>query len=83
MNFAQAVVHRTVTATEIEVTSIDGAFRPGVVLEGVTSGASRIITAITTPEFEPDAADILYVENSNTITRIDGQAEDIRLVLQF
>ena len=83
VNFAQAVVHRTVTATEIEVTSIDGAFRPGVVLEGVTSGASRIITAITTPEFEPDAADILYVENSNTITRIDGQAEDIRLVLQF
>ena len=83
VNFAQAVVHRIVTATEIEVTSVDGAFRPGVVLDGVISGASRIITSITTPEFEPDAADVLYVESLDPITRIDGQAEDVRLVLQF
>jgi len=83
VNFAQAVVHRTKTATEIEVTGVDGAFRSGVVLEGTISGASRIVTNITTPEFEPDAADILYVENVDPVTRVDGQAEDIRLVLQF
>ena len=83
VNFAQAVVHRTKTATEIEVTGVDGAFRSGVILEGTVSGASRIITNITTPEFEPDAADILYVENVDPVTRVDGQAEDIRLVLQF
>jgi len=83
VNFAQAVVHRTKTATEIEVTGVDGAFRSGVILEGTVSGASRIVTNITTPEFEPDAADILYVENVDPVTRVDGQAEDIRLVLQF
>ena len=48
-----------------------------------TSGASRTITSITTPEFEPRSADILYVENITPVTRVDGQAEDIRLVLQF
>jgi len=76
-------VHRIVTATQIEVIDVHGEFTPAVELVGDTSGASRTVTSITTPEFEPHSADILYVENITPVTRVDGQSEDIRLVLQF
>ena len=83
VNFAQAVVHRTTTSTEIEVTGVEGEFRTGVVLNGDTSGADRFVVAVDDPEFEQDSAEVLYIENLSPITRIDGQAEDIRLILQF
>ena len=83
VNFAQAVVHRITTSTEIEVTGVEGEFRNGVVLNGATSGADRFVVAVANPEFEQDSAEVLYVENLSPITRIDGQAEDIRLILQF
>tara|TARA_Y100001938_G_scaffold151009_1_gene245057 strand:+ start:12367 stop:13992 length:1626 start_codon:yes stop_codon:yes gene_type:complete len=83
VNFAQAVVHRVTTSTEIEVTGVEGEFRTGVVLNGVISSADRFVVAVTNPEFEPDSAEVLYIENLSPITRIDGQAEDIRLILQF
>lgn len=83
VNFAQAVVHRITTSTEIEVTGVEGEFRTGVVLNGETSSAARFVVAITDPEFEPDSAEVLYVESLSPITRVDGQAEDIRLILQF
>jgi len=83
VNFAQAVVHRITTSTEIEVTGVEGEFRTGVVLNGDTSGADRFVVAVDDPEFEQDSAEVLYIENLSPITRIDGQAEDIRLILQF
>ena len=75
-------VHRIVTATQIDAIDVHE-FTPAVELIGDTSGESRTVTSITTPEFEPHSADILYVENITPVTRVDGQSEDIRLVLQF
>ena len=78
-----ARVHRVVSSSIIELTDVVGTLLIATDLVGDTSGASRTITSITTPEFEPRSADILYVENITPVTRVDGQAEDIRLVLQF
>ena len=55
----------------------------GLSLTGVTSGVSRTVVAQSNPEFEPYSGDILYVENAQKTDRQDGQAENIRFVIQF
>ena len=80
---ASARVHRVVTASQIELIDVHGSILPGVTLIGNDSGTSRTVTAITNPEFEPHSADMLHVENILPVTRVDGQAEDVRLILQF
>jgi len=80
---ASARVHRVVSSSLIELIDVVGTLLVARDLVGDTSGASRTVTSITNPEFEPRSADILYVENITPVTRVDGQAEDIKLVLQF
>ena len=71
------------TATAIKLTQIKGTFTVGLSLTGVTSGVSRTVVAQSNPEFEPYSGDILYVENAQKTDRQDGQAENIRFVIQF
>ena len=52
-------------------------------MTGGTSGVSRTVVAQANPEFEPYSGDILYVENTQKVDRQDGQAENIRFVVQF
>jgi hypothetical protein len=59
-------------------------FRTGVSLRGASSGVSdRLIVTIQNPEFEPYSGDILYTENATKITRTEGQAENIKLIVRF
>jgi len=71
------------TATSVSLTRINGTFTLGLALIGTTSGTSRTIVALENPEFEPYSGDILYVENIEKIDREDGQAENIKFVIQF
>lgn len=71
------------TATQVKITQVKGVFTVGLSLTGVTSGVSRTVVAQTNPEFEPYSGDILYVENAQKTDRQDGQAENIRFVIQF
>jgi len=71
------------TASAIKVTQVKGSFVVGLSVTGVTSGTSRTLVASTNPEFEPYCGDILYVENVQKIDRADGQAENIRFIIQF
>ena len=80
---ASARVHRVVSSSLIELIDVVGTLLVARDLVGDTSGATRTVTSITNPEFEPRSSDILYVENITPVTRVDGQAEDIKLVLQF
>ncbi len=80
---AGGFVHRIESATLLEVTQIQGELEVGKVLVGSNSGASRVITQIIDPEFEPKSADLLFVDNRNPITRTDGQAESVRLTIRF
>ena len=55
----------------------------GISLIGNSSGVTRTIVGQTNPEFEPYSGDILYTENTEKVDREDGQAENIKFVIQF
>ena len=80
---AGGFVHRVEGATFLEVNELQGELEVGKVLIGNTSGASRIITQIIDPAFEPKSADLLFVDNREPITRTDGQAESVKLTIRF
>ena len=71
------------TATAVKLTQITGTFTVGLSLIGLTSGVSRTVVAQSNQEFEPYSGDILYVENAQKTDRQDGQAENIKFVIQF
>jgi hypothetical protein len=71
------------TASAVKITQVQGTFVVGLSLTGATSGASRTVVASTNPEFEPYSGDVLYVENIEKIEREDGQAENVRFIIQF
>ena len=71
------------TSTSVKLTKTQGTFVTGASLTGTTSGVSRTIVSQTNPEFEPYSGDILYVENAAKTDRADGQAENIKFVIQF
>jgi hypothetical protein len=80
---AGGFVHRIENSTLLEVTELQGELEVGKVLVGSNSAASRVITQIVDPSFEPKAADLLFVDNRDPITRTDGQAESVRLTIRF
>ncbi len=71
------------TTNQVRLTKVKGTFLPGIILNGLTSGVSRVIVSITEPEFKPYAGDILYIDNQMKIDRVDGQAENIKFVVKF
>ena len=71
------------SATSIRITRVQGSFSVGLPIVGQTSGVSRIAVSKDNPEFEPYSGDVLYAENVTKIDREDGQAENIKFVIQF
>ena len=71
------------TINEVKLTKVQGTFSVGLALIGANSGISRTVVTVSNPEFEPYSGDILYVENATKTDREDGQAENIRFVIQF
>jgi hypothetical protein len=72
------------TTNQIRLTNVKGTFETGVPLRGASSGVSdRLVVSVQTPEFQPYSGDILYTDNVTKITRTDGQAENIKLIVRF
>ena len=71
------------TATAVKLTRVSGTFVVGISLIGNSSGVTRTIVSQANPEFEPYSGDILYTENTEKVDREDGQAENIKFVIQF
>jgi hypothetical protein len=67
----------------IETTHRRGAIIPGTLLIGNTSGISRTVVATTTPDLAEESGDLVYTENRGAVTRTDGQAEWVKIVLNF
>lgn len=67
----------------IETTNERGTIIPGDLLVGNTSGISRTVVATTNPDIEDETGDLVYTENRAPVTRSDGQAEWIKVVLNF
>jgi len=71
------------TANKLRLTSVTGNFTVGAPLIGVSSGSSRLIINSTPPDFEPYSGPILHTENVTKVTRADGQAENIKLIVRL
>jgi hypothetical protein len=72
------------TTNQVRLTNVRGTFRTGIPLRGASSGVDdRLIVTIQNPEFEPYSGDVLYTENVTKITRSEGQAENIQLIVRF
>ena len=71
------------TANLLKLSRVKGTIVPGTVLIGATSGTSRTVVSKINPEFQPYSGDFVYVENISKTQRIDGQAENIKLVVSF
>jgi Bacteriophage T4, Gp8 len=67
----------------IEATHRRGTIIPGALLIGNTSGISRTVVATTDPDLDEESGDLVYTENRSAVTRTDGQAEWVKIVLNF
>lgn len=77
---------RVVSQTEsvIRLNCIKGSVVVGSILIGTSSGIQRPVLSVKNPDLKLYAGDILYTSNVSTgIERYDGQAEQIKLVIQF
>jgi hypothetical protein len=73
----------TDSGTTVRLTKVVGTFVTGNPLIGATSGVSRTVTSTSNPTFQPYSGDMLYIENDTAITRSDGQAENIKMIVSF
>lgn len=71
------------SANEVRLTKVRGTVAVGGLLIGANSGVNRTVVKEIAPEFEPYTGDIMYVENTQKVTRTDGQAENVRFVIRF
>lgn len=67
----------------VETSGHRGTIIPGGLLVGVTSGISRTVVSTTNPELDEESGELVYTENRAPVTRIDGQAETVKFVLNF
>jgi len=68
----------------VQLTKVKGSLQIGSPLKGTeTNPSGRTVVTVKNPEFEPYTGDILYEENIVSVERTDGQAENIKFVIQF
>ena len=71
------------SSNEVRLTKVRGTVSVGGLLIGANSGITRTVVKKFNPEFQPYTGDILYVENTQKVTRADGQAENVKFVIRF
>lgn len=81
-SYFSGVVHSANTNV-VRLINVKGTPVIGGILTGNTSFSSRAVVSYKNPEFEPYTGSILYVENVPKVTRTDGQAENIKIVIKF
>jgi hypothetical protein len=72
------------TTNQVRLTKVKGTISIGSPLKGTsTNPTGRTVISITTPEFQPYTGDILYVQNTTSTQRIQGQSENLKFVVKF
>jgi hypothetical protein len=67
----------------VECTHKRGTPIPGDLLIGQTSGISRTLVSFTNPELDEESGDLVFSENRSPVVRSAGQAELVKIVLNF
>ena len=71
------------TTSRVKLTKVRGTFTSGLVLTGTSSGIARTVVGVNIPEFQPYSGEILYATNESKVDRVEGQAENIKIVVSF
>lgn len=77
------VAHWDVADNYLYINNITGTFETQKVLKGEISGASVPILEISNSEIKIFSGDLIYMENRPSITRIDGQTDQVKIILSF
>jgi hypothetical protein len=67
----------------VRTTNRQGTPVPGALLIGQTSGVSRTVVTYTNPDLDEESGDLVYTENRSPVVRSDGQAEWIKIIVNF
>jgi len=82
--FFSGVIHnQDLNTNTIKLISVTGTFTPGAFLTGTTSSVSKTAVSIQNPDLEPFSGNILAARNITKVDRALGQAEFLKIVLNF
>lgn len=65
------------------VNNIKGKFSVNQAIKGVSSGSIRIINAVQEPTLKPFTGKVLYISNTESVSRNSNQTDRIRFILKF
>lgn len=71
------------TSLVVKLSNTYGTLVKGKILIGANSGTNRPVVSSKNPDFQPYSGDIVYNKNILEVQRADGQAEEIKLVINF
>lgn len=79
---ANAVFHSQ-DSNYLFLTDVRGTINTSNTLIGVTSSATANLTAVLPPDVVIGSGEVLYIENTDPITRSNNQTEVVKLILKF
>jgi hypothetical protein len=82
LSTTNAVFH-SIDSNYIFLTDERGTFNPTIDLIGNTSSASANITSKLPPDLVIGSGEVLYIENTDSISRSNNQTEVIKIIMKF
>lgn len=81
--FTANVVYFDVVQNILYVNNIKGNFGVNQAIKGVSSGSIRIINSVQEPTLKPFTGKVLYISNTEPVSRNSNQTDRIRFILKF
>lgn len=81
-SIANAVFH-SVDSNYIYLTDMRGVINYGNTIIGDSSGAIANVSAVLPPDLVVGSGEVLYIENTDPITRSNNQTEVVKIILKF
>ena len=81
--FTANVVYFDAVQNFLYVNNIRGNFALNQSIKGVTSGSIRIINTVQEPSMRPFTGKVLYISNTEPVSRGSNQTDRIRFILKF
>lgn len=82
LDLANGVFHSS-DSNYIYLTDVRGTINSGNVLFGDTSSASANLTSVLPPDLVIGSGEVLYIENTDPITRSNNQTEVVKIIMKF
>jgi hypothetical protein len=81
-NFRAVITKWDAANGQLYLSNVEGSPSADILI-GFNSAATRFVSAIENPTFQPYTGRLLYIHNIKPITRAEDQTEDFRIILKF